>query len=55
MTLTGPLVRQIDAFDGETRQMSHSWLYRHAVRLTVAALVASAGTLLYFGFVSVVA
>jgi len=55
MPLTGPFIRHAAAFDGETREMSHSWLYRHAVSLTVASLLASAGTLLYFGLVSVAA
>lgn len=49
MTLTGPLVRQATTFDGETREMAHSWLYQNAVKLTVAALLASASALLYFG------
>jgi hypothetical protein len=49
MTLTGPLVRQPIAFDGETRGMSHSWLYRHSVTLTVAAWLGTAAILLYAG------
>ena len=54
MTLTAPLVLHVRRFEGETL-MPHSWLYRNALKLTAAAVVAAAivaGTLLYIGVAS---
>lgn len=54
MTLTGPLVRDIRRFDGETL-MPHSWLARNALILTAVAVLAAAlvaATLIYLGIAS---